>query len=79
MEDVCGRTKNSEGGRGKGGAQRKILLSSNDRKQEKLQGTKREMEKIKQTKTMLSFPLELKLILVPHGTTLRDFFLCYLI
>ena len=36
MEDVCGRTEKAEGG-GEG-QQRKILLSSNDRKQGKPQG-----------------------------------------
>lgn len=38
MEDVCGRTKKAEG-RGEG-RQRKILLSSNDKKQEKPQGSR---------------------------------------
>lgn len=41
MEDVCGRTKNSEGEKGwRLREQRKILLSSNGRKQEKPEGTR---------------------------------------
>lgn len=85
MEAVCGRTKISEGEGDKGGAQRK---SSNDRKQEKPHGTKKKnqstssnkrLEKIKQTKSMPLFSLELKFIFVPHGTILKDSFLCCLI
>lgn len=36
MEDVCGRTKNSEGERGRRTGGEETLLNSNDRKQESL-------------------------------------------
>lgn len=58
---------------------KKSLTAPKKKKKNQSTSSNKRLEKIKQTKTMPLFPLELKFIFVPHGTILRDSFLCCLI